>query len=350
MAILPINFNDNDRIAIIAPHPDDECIGAGGIMAMYPSSCDVFVVTDGRQGNKMISPEEEMRIRRKQFENEMKLAKVNSYSWLGYEDGALMRCQENFLSDIDFSVYSKIFIPWGDDNHADHTAVYDCAVKTLREQEVSAEVYQYEVHVPFHDVSHYVDITNVLDIKLKFILCHTDQVASIPYHNIADALSKYRACQGNQPQARWETFLSIDLQQVKLNNDGTEREKVLQKYQAFYRLLYRWLRRKICSSEGVADILKRHGWYKIVIYGFSDLGRLFYDELCRSEIQVVSIMDSRSNLVGPDKDHPVLLPSYLDVDVVVVTAITHYREIKCKLKILGYQNIISLQSLLEENT
>ena len=52
MATLPIVIDSEDKIAIIAPHPDDECIGVGGILSLYPELCDVFVLTDGRYGGK----------------------------------------------------------------------------------------------------------------------------------------------------------------------------------------------------------------------------------------------------------------------------------------------------------
>lgn len=62
-----LSINNNDKILILAPHPDDECIGAGGILALFPELCNVIVLTDGRQGQGMISPEIEKEIRKKSF-------------------------------------------------------------------------------------------------------------------------------------------------------------------------------------------------------------------------------------------------------------------------------------------
>lgn len=347
MTVLPICFEKDDKIAIIAPHPDDECIGVGGVMAKYASQCDVFVVTDGRQGNISVSSEKEAEIRRKQFEEEMKLAEVNSFFWLGYEDGMLTRHGKNIFQNIDFSSYTKIFIPWEDDNHPDHAAVCYFAVNYLKDLNVMADVYQYEVHVPFHDVSHYVDITDVMDKKRTFISCHKDQMVSLPYVDIACALGKYRACQGGDKESYWETFKKIDIQKESEIDELIEREKTLQKYQAFYRLLLRWIKNYQDGNE-ITKLLVEKDWKNISIYGFSELGKLFYREIDKTKINVIDILDVRA-LSNRLEGTRALIPENgdIEVDVVIVTAITYYDEIEAKLNKLGYKNIVSLQALFD---
>ena len=74
-----IVFQDNDRIAVIAPHPDDECLGAGAVLLLAPERTDIFVLTDGSHGNPEKSIEEEAVIRRMQFEAEMEA--VRPHAW-----------------------------------------------------------------------------------------------------------------------------------------------------------------------------------------------------------------------------------------------------------------------------
>ncbi len=347
MAVLPIKITEEDRIMIIAPHPDDECIGCGGLLSLYPGLCDVVAVTDGRYGGKGKRPEVEKEIRKKQFENEMYDAKVASFRWLGYEDGNLLNHKE-CLSDLDFSVYTKIFLPWGDDNHTDHTAAYMYGMERIKEQEnLTAEIYQYEVHVPFHDVTHYLDITDVMERKKKLIRFHEDQIACMDYDEIAVSLNKYRACQCNQPDKYYETYLRTDVNQDTVMEKVGEREKTLQKYKQFYRLLVRWIR---TGQDGkkIAKYLWENGWERVAIYGYAQIGKLLEGELAQSGIAVGCILDKRplgSARYGmeirrpEDGDH--------SVNAVIVTAVSDFGEIKTELNHLGYRNVVPLQEILE---
>ena len=40
----------NEKILVVAPHPDDESLGCGGLMSKYGKQCDVLLLTDGRRG------------------------------------------------------------------------------------------------------------------------------------------------------------------------------------------------------------------------------------------------------------------------------------------------------------
>ena len=123
MSKILINIKCDDKILIIAPHPDDECIGCGGLLSLYPEKCSVVVMTDGSQGNINVVPEQEAIIRKNQFINEMKFAGIDDYTWLGFADGTLMSIKD-CAQNIQFENYTKIFLPWRDDNHPDHTAAF----------------------------------------------------------------------------------------------------------------------------------------------------------------------------------------------------------------------------------
>lgn len=347
MAVVPINVSKKDKIVVIAPHPDDECIGVGGLLALYPELCDVIVLTDGRQGQKNIAPEEVKELRKKEFEDEMLYAQIHSYKMLGYKDGTLLQHIE-CLDNIDLSTYTKIFIPWGDDNHPDHSAGYICAIERIKQQRIDkAEVYQYEVHVPFHDISHMLDITSVVEKKIKLIQFHKTQLAAVDYDQIAKALGKYRACQCNLPEKYLETYLRIDLSHDCLGKEIVFREKTLQKYMLFYKVLIRWLKAKQ-DGKDIACCLKSWGIESVVIYGYADLGKLLYEDLLQSNVEVVGIFDKRDiKSTNPDLSIQYTLKSNVKADAVLVTAIYYYDEIKAELETLGYKNILSLQEIVE---
>lgn len=347
MAVIPISITQSDKILIIAPHPDDECIGAGGLLSLYPELCDVIVLTDGRQGTKDIAPEEMKEIRRQEFENEMKYARVHAYKMLGYKDGELLQ-HVDCLHEIDFAGYTKIFIPWGDDNHPDHTAAYLAAAEQIKKQHiVNAEIYQYEVHVPFHDVTHMLDITSEIENKLKLIQFHNSQISIVDYDQIAKALGKYRACQCNLPGKYLEVYLKTDINDKSLGQEIVTREKTLQKYIQFYRVLLKWLG-ALQKNVDIAGYLKAQGIKVVAVYGYADMGKLLCNELLKSDIKINAVLDKR-DVKCEIPGVRVLKPPEGDrnVDAVLVTAVYYYDEISIELKEWGYKNIISLQKIVE---
>ena len=81
-----IRFTSDDSVAIIAPHPDDECIGTAGVLINASDQTDIYVVTDGCYGNNKRSAEDEAELRREWFEEEMSIVKPRNWFWLGIED------------------------------------------------------------------------------------------------------------------------------------------------------------------------------------------------------------------------------------------------------------------------
>ena len=49
--IRELKFEKDDVIAVIAPHPDDECLGAFAALHMMPGQTDIYVISDGSHGN-----------------------------------------------------------------------------------------------------------------------------------------------------------------------------------------------------------------------------------------------------------------------------------------------------------
>ena len=74
MGIYPLVIKETEKILIVAPHPDDESIGTGGLLSLYSNQCDVIVMTDGRYGNTEIPPDQMREIRKKEFCQAMKKA------------------------------------------------------------------------------------------------------------------------------------------------------------------------------------------------------------------------------------------------------------------------------------
>jgi hypothetical protein len=103
ICIISIVISKNDKILIVAPHSDDECIGAGGILCGYSDKCSVVVLTDGCQGQGGLLTSDYRQQRQEEFIGEMR--------------------------------------------YLDHSAAYHCVINALKKQKnCKTEIYLYEVH------------------------------------------------------------------------------------------------------------------------------------------------------------------------------------------------------------
>ncbi len=204
-----IVFSDQDRIAVIAPHPDDECLGASAALLMAADRTDVIVLSDGSHGNAARSVKEEAKVRRKQFDAEMAYIHPHAVRWLGLEDTKL---KEHYgaTDQIDFTGYTKIFLPWLESLHPDHRAAAQMCCNSIRKQKSKAQCFYYEINAPFYNPTHYIDITDLEAEKRKLIRFHADQAEQ---EEISLSLNAFRAAQMiGHPEFRYvETYLRVDV-------------------------------------------------------------------------------------------------------------------------------------------
>lgn len=341
-----LTIKNSDRLLIVAPHPDDECIGPGGLLALYPQLCKVVVLTDGRQGQGDTPPELEKQIRKREFVSEMQKAGVRDYEILDYEDGGLMQ-HTDCLEKMDLASFTKIFVTGTHDNHPDHTAACVSVRQALKKQGITdMEIYLYEVHAPLREATHMLDITPVMEKKLSLIRCHRSQLTGLPYDKMARCLAEYRALQNRADGCYVETYAYMSLGDDQ-DSSTVALEKKWQKSVLFYWVLTRWMDWKI-KGKCVAEVLLKRNWSRIAVYGYAELGQLLCRELAESGVYISYILDKKVTDSGI-KNLPIHIPQsgLPQVDVVVVTAVYYFDEISRELSQMGYQNIISLRTLLE---
>lgn len=184
-----LQFEKNDRILVLAPHPDDEVIGCGGLIAKYASQIDVIVLTDGRYSNPSWTEKKTIETRKNEFVEAMKMAKVNSYEMLGIEDSKLSENFEKF-KQIDFSKYSHIFIPNKNEFHPDHKIVYDF-IKRSNIKDMT-DIVSYEVWTPLVNPESYININKEYQIKGELISYYKSQLISVDYVSYILGLNHYR--------------------------------------------------------------------------------------------------------------------------------------------------------------
>jgi len=179
----------SDRYLIVAPHPDDESLGCGGFMIKNARQCDVLILTDGSRGDRRLSKEQNIAIRKKELAAAMSYAGVNSYFCLDIPDTNLQFHLDE-LEKINFKTYDYVFVPHRHESHVDHRCVYD-AVKSILITGQTRLV-SYEVWSTLPVVSTYMDISDIASKKKELINFYQSQMTRINYTEKILALNFYR--------------------------------------------------------------------------------------------------------------------------------------------------------------
>lgn len=333
-----------DRILIIAPHPDDESIGTGGLLGLYSNLCDIVVVTDGGRGGE--APVADMvATRAREFEKAMTVINAESCKLLGYPDGDLTEYPECFKG-LTFSNYSKVFIPHKSELHADHKAVYDFFMKELSliAEKDRPEVYQYETRMPIDVATHFLDITDVIETKLSMISRYESQCVEYDYVEFARSLAAFHACRDNYPGGYYEAYTKIDPERDMEAGSDDNLGRVLADYRKRNTYLEMWMELET-GGRSLADHI-RNNYNTVAIYGFGKFGRFLHQELATKGITVSYVLDKNAESIkGTNAD--IRIPQkYEDVDIVIVTNMFGIQEICDDLHDKGYCDVISLWDLM----
>lgn len=95
----------------------------------------------------------------------------------------------------------------------------------------------------------------------------------------------------------------------------------------------RWLENRN-NGKTFVDYFEKCGYKKIAIYGAGDLGKLLYEEVKESNIEVAYFVDRNAEGLNNVEGIPVLTIQEIcaknDIDILVITPIGNYEEI-CKV-------------------
>jgi LmbE family N-acetylglucosaminyl deacetylase len=136
------------KILFIFPHPDDETMISGGLIASLANKkeyeIEVVTATMGEKGDEIIkkSPEQLAKIREKEFIQSMKILGVENYSMWDYGDGELenqksklrKRIQEK-LKEEDYDTVVT-YEPGGVYPHPDHIVLSKTVTRIVKDKEI----------------------------------------------------------------------------------------------------------------------------------------------------------------------------------------------------------------------
>ena len=214
-------------VLVIAPHADDEVLGAGGTIArLTAAGVDVSVVIVTRGVPPMYSEEQISRA-----QTEIKAA----HEVLGVKETIALKLPAAGLDGLSHADLNRsigqvvrdirpetLLLPFVGDIHLDHQLVFLSSMVAARPHSASypAQVLCYETlsetnwnapHVaPSFTPNVFVDITETLERKLEAMTCFASQLYNFPHERSLEALRALAMLRGSTVHQRAaEAFVSI---------------------------------------------------------------------------------------------------------------------------------------------
>ena len=123
----------------------------------------------------------------------------------------------------------------------------------------------------------------------------------------------------------------------------TERNRV-KKFEDYFSILNSWLKLKNHGGE-VKDYFCKNKFRRIGIYGMGELGKRLYEELEKSDVEIIFAMDKGGynlpnglRMVNESEEIPT-------VDVIVVTPTFDYNNIENSLQQRTHNKIVSISEI-----
>lgn len=193
------------RVLVLAPHPDDETIGCGGLLAQLAAlgvPAKVLLVSDGSGAGALQAGAAETR----QHEFRAALQRLGGMDCelLGLPDGALEQVADlpaQLRRVIQAFAPNWVFGPSARDPHRDHRAVAAALAQVLPDCAEVQAAWSYETWAAL-PASHVLDIGAELPLKLAALAEHRTALACGNYLQAAEGLARYRSLLLGGPQAQ----------------------------------------------------------------------------------------------------------------------------------------------------
>lgn len=118
-----------ELVVVVAPHPDDEVLAVGGLLALLSAAgtrVDVLAVTDGEASNPggSVGPEQLALLRVEETSRALHLlGTTGTVTRLALPDGGRDALEEPVTAALSLSPDDWLLGPWAQDGHPDHEAV-----------------------------------------------------------------------------------------------------------------------------------------------------------------------------------------------------------------------------------
>jgi LmbE family N-acetylglucosaminyl deacetylase len=193
-------------VLCVAPHPDDETAGCGGMLAFHARAGDpvtVAILTDGARGSHRRERDEDY-VRLRQAEAVAALAVLGlprPPEFLGLPDGGLATVADlraRLAALVRRVAPRTVYAPSPFEIHADHVAAAVAAVGAAADAAPDARVLLYEIGVPV-PANVLVDVTPVAELKYRALRSYASQLAANDFLPKTEGLNRYRTVNVDLP-------------------------------------------------------------------------------------------------------------------------------------------------------
>jgi LmbE family N-acetylglucosaminyl deacetylase/GT2 family glycosyltransferase len=219
-----LSLDGVDRVLCVAPHPDDEVFGCGGLLAAWVDcGCAVhtLILTCGQQGQSAQAAGEgaDLAAQRRQ-ESVRAAAELGTLapSFLDLPDRAL-RYDTALVAALSQAIAQHapqvLLLPSLSEPHPDHQAAALAGLAAARDAAPGLHtVLFYESGAPLHANLHF-PIDAVAERKWRAVQCFTSQLGVEDYEPHARAMATLRAFGLRPPCQQAESFFRVDLAAVR---------------------------------------------------------------------------------------------------------------------------------------
>ena len=195
-------------ILVIAPHPDDEVLGCGGVMARHVERGDaVHVVVVGRGIPEKFS-DEAVALSRQELDAAHRVLGVSSVCYLDFPVSRLDSVPQHELADRLSDLLRElrptvVYVPHHGDIHADHRQVHyaslvaarplrDCSVRRILAYETLSET-EWAPATPEAAFcpTLFVDIEDYLTRKLEAMACYESKLQAFPHPRSLESIEAF---------------------------------------------------------------------------------------------------------------------------------------------------------------
>jgi len=207
-----------ERLLVLAPHPDDEVIACGGLIAQHlreGRAVRAVIATDGAEAGDAALREQESR---------RGLATLGDaeVTFLGFRDRTLdIRAASRIAEELRAFRPDLVLVPSAAEIHPDHIALSRIFCEliqsdpTLWSELGLTRVAFYEVSAPLPRPNALVDISDVAEAKYAAIAEHASQLAMRDYVTYARGLNAYRTMTLPVGVTAAEAYYVVELQSLR---------------------------------------------------------------------------------------------------------------------------------------